>query len=217
MLTEKEKYIYNSYLVALRSSQGKPFQLRKDFSDLNSESYTCLKKLSAFFERNQHINISDFFKAPYKIDKNTYYDLQFYNTRRALKCYTLYMKERSKVDPDSKENIEECKAICNFLYKYCEERGITLAEYKSLFEGTTPVVLQHLKDHKINYYIIHALECSKTLQKIESDLLDFLIPDYNILLRETRTNFVRSNLKDRLREILRAIEQQLTKRKTQQQ
>jgi hypothetical protein len=216
MLTEKEKYIYNSYLIALRSNQNKPFQLRKDFDDIKPEVYTNLKKLSTFFDRNQSINISDFFKAPFKIDKNSYYEISFYNTRRALKCYTLYMKQKSKIDPDSQENIEECKSICKFLYKYCMDRGITLGEYKTLFEGKTPLILQHLKEHKINYYIIHALECSTTFQKIESDLLDFLIPDYNILLRETRMNFVRSKLKDQLREILRGIEQQLTKEKQQQ-
>ena len=78
-ITEKEKHIYNSFLATSREVQNKPFRLSKDFTNLADDVYITLKKISSFFDRNQNINYTDYFKAPYIVyNKDAYYDLDFY-------------------------------------------------------------------------------------------------------------------------------------------
>ena len=93
MISKKEEAIYNSYLYASRSAQNKPTKFRKDFSKLKDEDFVAVKKLSLFFNKHSNINYHDWFIAPFKVySKDDYYDLRFYNTRKALKCYTIFMK-----------------------------------------------------------------------------------------------------------------------------
>ncbi|MDB4430297.1 hypothetical protein N9273_00590, partial [bacterium] len=104
MITEREKSIYNSYLYASRSAQNKPTRFRKDFSKLKDEDFVSLKKLSAFLTRHNNINYRDWFAAPYEVySKDEYFDLKFFNSRKALKCYSLYMKDREMSNPDNSE------------------------------------------------------------------------------------------------------------------
>lgn len=218
MLTDQDKFVYNSYLVATKTNQNKPFKLRKNFDKLEDSVYIQLKKLSSFFDRNKNINLSDFFKAPYAIyGKENYFSIDFYNTRKAIKCYSIYIKQKQRSNPDSESIINECKECCKFIYEFCKLNKITLFEYTNLFVESTPKVIQHLKEHKINFYMLHALKADKIISRVEYDLLDFLIPDFNILLRDTRVNYLRSTkLKTLLEKALISIEQQLTKQKQQQ-
>lgn len=212
-LTEKEKAIYNSYLIAGRTIKNKPFKLRQDFSSLDDQSYTTLKKLSIFFEKNNNIRHIDFFTAPYDYyGAENYFDLHYYLTTRALKCYTLYQKKKETQDPDGESTISRCKECCSFIYKYCKENNLTLQEYKSIINGTTPVIIQHLREHKINFYVLHGLQCDATIRQIESELLDFFVSNFQNLLNETRVNFQRSTrLKNVIREAFSIIEKQLLK------
>ena len=66
-ITLSEKNIYNKYLAVTRSSQGKPFKLRKQFDDLDDHKTACLKKLSLFFNKFKHVDMDDFFSAPWRI------------------------------------------------------------------------------------------------------------------------------------------------------
>ena len=96
----------------------------------------------------------------------------------------------------------------------CKENNLTLHEYKNIINGTTPLVLQHLRDHSINFYTLHGLQCDKTIRQVESDLLEFFISNFENLLNETRINFQRSiKLKVIVREALSIIENQLLKNK----
>jgi hypothetical protein len=84
-----------------------------------------------------------------------------------------------------------------------------------MINGTTPLVLQHLHDHNINFYTLHGLQSDKTLRQVESDLLEFFVTDFEKLLNETRINFQRSiKLKVIVREALSIIENKLLKNKT---
>lgn len=215
MLTEKEKSIYNAYLISSRRVKNKPFQLRKNFENLDPSIYNSLKKLSTFFDRNPSINIMDFFTAPYVVyDQDNYFEIHFFNTRKSLKCYSLYIKQKEMQNPDNEDTINQCKECCKNIYTYCKENNLTLHDYSRLIVGSTPIALQHLKEHKINFYTLHALNNERAIKQLEPELLDFLVPDFTILLNDTRVNFSRSTkLKNILREALTTIEHQLTKTK----
>lgn len=214
-LTELEKQIYNAYLIASRTAKDKPFKLRQDFTKIDDKTYIILKKLSLLFQSNRNVSISEFFKAPFEYYPDTnYIDLQFFATPKAIKCYSSYKKKLETLSPDSEDNITNCKQCCTFIMRYCVENNLTLNEYKSINSGTTPLVLQHLRDHNINFYVIHGLECDRIIRQVEPDLLEFFITDFNQLLNNTRINFQQSvKLKVVIRESFRLIEEYLLKKK----
>jgi hypothetical protein len=210
-VTNKEKSIYNSFLIASRSAKNKPFKLRQDFTNLDSTTEFLLKKLSTFFAHNSSINPTDFFIAPYKYyGADSYFELQYFTTRRAIKCYSIYCRQKETQSPDSEDAITHAKECCSFIYKFCKENNLTLQQYKTLIIGTTPAVLQHLRDHKINFYTVHGLACDRTIRQLEPGLLEFFISDFNKLLNETRIKFQQSErLKKVIREALEIIEKKL--------
>jgi hypothetical protein len=213
-LTELEKQIYNAYLIASRTARNKPFKIRENFKKVDDKTYIILKKLALLFEHNRSVNIQDFFKAPFLYYNIDYIDLQFYATPKAIKCYTNFKKKQEYSSPDSEDNITKCKQCCTFIMRYCVKNNLTLNEYKSINSGTTPLVLQHLRDHNINFYVIHGLECDRIIRQVEPDLLEFFITDFNQLLNDTRINFQRSvKLKVVIRESFRLIEDYLLKKK----
>ena len=71
-LTELEKQIYNTHLIASRVVKNKPFKLRQDFTKINDKTYILLKKLSLLFEHNRAVNITDFFKKNNKSSRFIY-------------------------------------------------------------------------------------------------------------------------------------------------
>lgn len=214
-LTEQEKFIYNTFLIASRSVKNKPFKLRKDFASIDDRTYGFLKKLSAFFSRNKNINIKDFFTAPHHVYTDQFFDLGFFTTLKAVKCYTQYVKSKETSSPDCEDTINKCKEICSFIYKFCKANNLTLEGYKSYINGSTPIVLQHLKDHKINFYIIHGLNCENVLRRVESDILNFFVSDFDSLLIQTRTIFQSSEkLKHVVRKSLAIVESELLKNKS---
>ena len=216
MLTEQEKRIYNSYLIASRSAKNKPFKLRQNFDSIDNQTYVVLKKLGLFFEKHYNIKQVDFFTAPFSYyGSDNFFDLSFFLTPKAVKCYSLYIKKKETQDPDNEDTILSTKDCCIFIYKYCAENKITLHEYKHIINGTTPLVLQHLRDHKINFYTLHGLQCDRTIRQVESELLEFFVSNFESLLNDTRVNFQRSiRLKNIVRESLSIIENKLLKNKT---
>ena len=190
MITDREKSIYNSYLYASRSSKNKPTRFRKDFSKLKDEDFVTLKKLSDFFKRYNHINYRDWFIAPYEVySKDEYFDLKFFNSRKALKCYSRYMKEREISNPDSQEVIESVKEGLKFIAKYCIKNSLNIDEYTKHYTNNMPTCLLHLQEHKLNFYTLHALEVEQTIKSIEKDVLDFIVKDFQTIFVNTRTKF----------------------------
>lgn len=210
-ITAKERSIYNSFLIASRTAKNKPFKLRQDFTKIDPTTELTLKKLSLFFTENSSITPTDFFIAPYKCyGPESYFDIQFFTTRKAIKCFSLYCKQRETQDPDNIETVEYAKKCCSFIYKFCTENKITLSEYKTLINGTTPIILQHLRDHKINFYTIHGLNVDRVINQVESELLDFFIKDFHKTINETRMLFQQSKrLKVVIREAFKIIEERL--------
>jgi len=217
-LTETEKQIWNTFIVSGRRAQNKPFTLRKDFSKFDDASYILLKKLHAFFNKYPYINMSEYFMAPYKYYGPVgYFDLQYFTTVKAIKCFSLYQRQKETQDPDNDDTINECKAACSFIYKFCVDNNLTLEEYKTYTSGSVPDLLQHLKDHRINFYTIHGLNCEKSINRVEVDILNFIIKDFTDILNNTRINFQKSSkLKHVIRKAFAIIENKLLQNKKQQ-
>ena len=95
MLTEQEKRIYNSYLIASRTAKSKPFKLRQNFDSIDDQTYLVLKKLGIFFEKNSNVKQVDFFTAPFSYyGSDNFFDLNYFLTPKAIKCYSLYVKKK---------------------------------------------------------------------------------------------------------------------------
>lgn len=193
LLNKEEENIYNNFLIAGRIVKNQPFKIRRNFNNIDNTTTLLLKKLSLFFNRHENIKPKLFFTAPYEYyGAENYFDLSFFITPKALKCYTQIINKREKQDPDSADSIQQAKEGCSFIYKFCKQNNLKLEDYKTAVSGTTPIILQHLKDHHINFYIVHGLDACSTLLRVETDLLDFFISDFNNTLNDTRIKFAKS-------------------------
>ncbi len=216
MITEKEKSIYNSHLYASRKVKNKPVSLRRNFDNINDTDVVALKKLNLLLSKYKHINYSDFFIAPYKIyGADNYFDLTFFNTRKAIKCYSLFCKEKQVQDPDGEESINTLKKCLKFIFDFCSDNQITLAQYKVYIgdnpQGALPYPFIHLKDHKINFYMLHALNMDTNVKNTPGTL-GFVISDFYNLYSKTRVKFISSKyLKSKSAKGLKIIEQKLLK------
>lgn len=216
LLTEQEKQIYNFFLQACR--KNKPYTKRKNFDNIDNEVYIIIKKLSLFFKNNPSVNKREYFSAPYSYYKDqTYFDIGFFITPRAVKCYTLLKQKQEKEDPDNEDTIKRCKECYIFIYNYCKENNLTVEQYAKIINGTTPLVLQHLREHKINFYVLHSLNCERNIFIYEEDLLDFFIKDFKRIYDETRINFLKSiRLKTVLRKSFEIINNKLLQKTNNQ-
>ena len=211
MICDIQKNIYNSFLRASRTIKNKPFTPRTKFSDIDNTTELILKKLDLFFKSHRSVNYNDFFIAPYFIyNKEDYFDLQFYITRRAIKCYSEYIKNRELDDPDSDNTIAKCKESCAFIYNFCKQAGITLCEYKQRENTNIPLVLQHIKEHKINFYTLHGLEINNLFTAYDTGLYNFMFDNFYETYNTTRSKFIRSKkLKNTVRAALKIIDEKL--------
>ena len=222
MITEKEKHIYNSFLYASRKAKDKPVRLRQNFDNIESKDEVSLKKLNLLLSKYTHINYSDFFIAPYKVyGSDNYFDLSFFNTRKAIKCYSIYCKDKETQNPDSEDTINVLKECLKFIYNYCDNKKITLQEYKTYIPGVasdllpdsaTPEVFWHLKNHHINFYTLHALDMDTAVKNKDIEIFNWFISDFTDLYSKTRVKFLSSKtLKEKAKKGLKIIEQKLLK------
>jgi hypothetical protein len=212
MISKKEEQIYNSHLYTSRSVKNKPTRFRNNFDNLADKDVVYLKKLSKFFYNYKHINLQDWFMAPYKIytGENEYYDLHFYTTRKALKCYTMYIKQQETEDPDSDDVSKRMKECLAFVYRYCVENNMTLDQYKQSRIENLPTIVVHLKEHKINFYTLHLLEVDAIIKTVETAILNFIVGDFWNTFSQTRVKFANSNyLKQKTRKAKKQIQQKL--------
>ena len=208
-LTDNEKQIYNTFNAVRRSIKNQPYKNRTNFDNLDPEHFVLLKKIGYLLKKYPNINYFDFFNAPYKVySEADYYDLNFYNTRKAIICYSRYMSLREIDSPDSQHIIDNCKDALKFIIKFCIQNNIKINNYIKYTapNNSVPVWLLHLKDHKINFYILHSLNIDNAVKNIESDLLNFIIPNFFELLSKSRTKFITSTiLKLKLKKCLEGI------------
>jgi hypothetical protein len=211
MINETQKYIYNTFLRTSRSSNNKPFKYRKNFDSVDPTTELILKKLSSLFKSHPSLVVEEFFQAPYKLYKDqTFFDLQFFVTQRAIKCYTEYIKLRDSLKADDEEMVDNCKKTCIFLYNYCKDSNITLKEYREAKDGMLPLAITHLKTHRINFYTLHALDIKHLVDPTLIEVYDLMFENFSNTYHKTYSNFIKSTrLKVVLREALSIIEKKL--------
>lgn len=211
VISEFEKHIYNNHLIVSRKVKGEPFKLKKDFSGVDDETVMYLNKLATLFNNHPNLIIEEFFMAPHKIYPDEgYYPLKFYTTPKAIKCYTQYMKQMEIQDPDSPESLKRLVEGLKFVFQYCKEKELQLSEYELNIEGTMPCFVAHLKNHKINYYTLHALTFQRP--QIESRILNFIFPDFYDVFQKTKNKFYTSKkMKEFAKQAKQKIETQLKK------
>jgi len=208
MITEFEKQVYNNHLVISR--KGEAFKIRKDFSNLEDDKLISLQKLARLFSNNQSINQDTFFTAPHKIyPEDEYYPLEWYTKQKAIKCYTQYVKLLEIQDPDSADALKRLQESLKFVLKYCQEKNLRLEDYELNTEGTMPCFVEHLKNHKINFYTLHALTFRRPT--LDSRILTFIFPEFFEVFKKTQNKFMTSKLmKEFAKKATQKLENKLT-------
>jgi hypothetical protein len=189
--------------------RDKPFRIRKDFSDMDQTKLDRLASLERFFNSYNNIKIDDYFSAPYVIfEDDDYFDLDFYLTSKAKKAYSQYMKKIEMDDPDSESSLNRMVDSLKFVKNFCREKNLTLKEYPLYIEGALPTMIDHLKNHHINMYALHALGVSKI--EVENRILDFIFSDFWITFQKTKNKFYLSKkMKEFSKQAIDKIQKQL--------
>lgn len=158
-MDEFEKQIYNTYLIVSRSINNKPFKTRKDFTNFEKKSeYLAVKKLAAFFKKHRHLNINSFFEAPFFVYNEDYFGIDFFCTHKAIATYTRYNDNFLVENPDSKVSSKKIKESIMFITNFCKEHNIKLSDYIEHKDSSYYSFLNHIKDRKINIYILFAFK-----------------------------------------------------------
>ena len=209
MISSFQQKIYNDHLAISRKMREKPFKIRKNFSDLEDNKVAYLQKLEKMFSSYPSIKVEDFFTAPYVIfEDDQYFDLEFFLTSKAKKAYSQYMKKIEMDDPDSENSLKRLADSLKFIKNFCKENALTLDKYPLYISDSIPNIIDHLKNHHINMYALHALGVSKI--EVENRILDFIFSDFWITFQKTKNKFYLSKkMKEFSRQAIDKIKKQL--------
>lgn len=177
-MDEFEKQIYNTYLIVSRSINNKPFKTRKDFTNFEKKpEYLAVKKLAAFFKKHRHLNINSFFEAPFFVYNEDYFGIDFFCTHKAIATYTRYNDNFLVENPDSKASSKKIKESIMFITNFCKERNIKVTDYIEYKDGSYYSFLNHIKDRRINIYILFAFKNFERIVKtINPEVKKLLAP-----------------------------------------
>jgi len=177
IMTQFEKHIYNTYLATSRTSQNKPFKLRKDFDNLDESKYIAIKRISSFLKRFPHIKIEDYFKAPYQIySDETHFPLDYFASLKATKAYTLFQKKLVNMDPDSDDQLTSIKQSLVFIYNFCFENKINPKNYIDHKTKNEYSFVLHLKEHKVNIYTLLGYKTlENNLRTRDAEVIKYII------------------------------------------
>lgn len=161
-ITEEQKRIYNHHLSTYKRHQNKPYTLRANFDEFEKEKpeeYVCLVKLESFFNNHDHVNRKLYFDAPYRIyEDRDYFDLCYYTSQAAIKCYTLYLKQLNEQSIDAPSQIEFIKDTLTFIKDYCILHRLPLLQYLNFKENLTFTWATHIAEHKTSIYVIQGFD-----------------------------------------------------------
>lgn len=158
-MTYLEQNIYNTYLKTSRSRKNLPFKFRKNFSNFqDTEQYVYVKKLGLFFNKFPHIDMQMFFDAPYEMyPEDDSYDLRFYITPKAIKMYSLYIKQIDAKKPDSDEQIDFIKKSLMNIFVFCRDNNLQLSDYLNHKTNNVHTFIMHIRERKVSLYILLCL------------------------------------------------------------
>jgi hypothetical protein len=178
-LTELEKHLYNKHLAVTKSNAGKPFRLKKDFSDVyNTDKHKFLKRISILFQKHPEISPETFFQAPYKLYPDvTYFGLDYFSSMRAVKAYTTYKKQIFLQNPDSQ--MDQIKDSLPFISKFCISNNILLHQYSTHRSSDLFSWMIHYKQNKINLYVMFEFSnIFSSMQTFTEDVQRFFVRDF---------------------------------------
>lgn len=192
-MTEFEKIIYNSFLETSKKINNKPVRYRKDFTKFESnENYIYINKLSKFFTKFKHINVKDFFEAPYFVYNEKYFDLKFYCSHKAIKTYTLYNDDYLLNNPDSPKTLLKLKESISFIYEFCKSKNIKPIHYIQYIDGEYNSFFKHIKERNINFYIIFSFSgIDKIVNNYDNEIKDMFSSNFS-KMNYLRTKFYAS-------------------------
>jgi hypothetical protein len=214
-LNSFEKHIYNTFLKVSRQQQNLPYQLRKNFEDIDRSLYGIIKKIGYILSKHDNILVNDYFIAPYKVystqDKQ-YFNLEFYISQRALKAYSIYIKQLETASLDSIEMLTRIKDSLVFLKTYCTENSLSYNEYLKTFTGQLPIFIYHIKTHKIVPHVMFGDDnLENIIKSFDSSMLKFMFgEDFYNNIEKWRTGFyVSKKCKLLIREGLKKLKKSL--------
>lgn len=183
MLTDFEQRVYNTYLATTRSALGKPFTLRKDFSDFTESdfNYRYIKKLGMFFLKHSSVDMRMYFRAPFEIYKDgEQYDLKFFTSQKAIAIYSMYVKKTQEQSPETPEQMKHIKDSLSFVIKFCHERKIPFSEYINYKSpgACTEEFLSHYKNREVNLYVLLKMPgFERTVYSLDEELRTLFFGD----------------------------------------
>lgn len=216
-LSDKHKQVYNLWLKAVRSNQNLPWQPRLSLSGLDEEDTLALMKLESFFNRHKHINISDYFNAPFIIGaESKHVPLKYYTTPKAHKAYSTYVDTHLEfpVIP-TKEHLK----TVTFILSYCLEHNITVEEYfADVNGGHVPIFLHHIKQRKFHpVFMFTSATAEKALSNPDSaQIFRYYLNEKRWkLIEKMRTAYtIDEQLKTAVNALIYAVDQKTTLNKT---
>ena len=179
MLTDFEKFLYNEHLKISRISKGQLFKFRQDFSKIEPDKVVYLKRISSLITRLPNIKPSDYFKAPYELyGIDEYFDLKFFTTQKALKTYSIFVKNQVNQDPDSNDILQKVVDSLKFLKSFLLENNLSLEDYITHKTNNLPTFLLHLKNRSIMLYTLLDLPQVEAELKVQDrDVIKFMFDD----------------------------------------
>ena len=192
-MTDFEKLIYNKFVAVTRSKQNKPFKLRQNFQNFEKEqAYVYVKKLSIFFNKYKHINIDDFFAAPFDLYEepgDVYID--YYTTRAAIKTYSLAQKKKEELSPEKLHTF--IKDSLAHIGLFCIQNNIPVSQYLYHKTGCTLSWMQHFKQRKISLYsIIEANNLVESINSVPVDERDLFLENIHNTVAAYRNRYYNS-------------------------
>jgi hypothetical protein len=172
-----------------------------------------VQKIARFLESNQSVKMDKFFEAPYEIFKDGTFGLDFYTTRKAVSCYISLVEMIRLGDIKTIEVQTQTKQGIKFIFEFCKDNNLTFDDYKVYYENnnTTPDYILKLKNGDINFYCLHLLNITPTIEK---NVLEFIIPDFHNIFHKTKIKFLGSGEpKETLRDMVKKLELYLLKNK----
>ena len=204
MISEFDKFVYNSYLKISRSRNKLPYKFRKNFEKVDDKTFVQIKKLSSFLKRFPHIKIEDFFNAPYNLyPDETYFPIEYFTSLKATKAYTIFQKKRVNEDPDSVDQLQNIKESLVFINNFCRQKNIDPHIYIHHKTNNEFSFLIHLKEHKVNIYtLLGFVNFEKNLKTRDAEVVKFIIGEdlYNNI-QNYRTRLFNSQKAVRLVEL----------------
>ena len=177
-----EKIIYNNFLEVSKKINNKPVKYRKNFDNFPDKNFIIVNKLSKFFNKFKHLNIKDFFEAPYFVFNENYFDLKFYLSPKAIKAYTLYNDKFLLNNPDDEKTLSKMHNSVKFIYNYCKNKNININEYLLVKEGEYNVFLKHIKNRDIIIFTLFAFSnFEKILSSIDNEIKNMYSSNFSKL------------------------------------